>query len=53
MKDFPGTKQKRIEIRDQHLAAVKTNTAVKAGGKCCESRFIGNFVFHVGKRAIF
>ena len=32
VKDFPGTKQKRIEIREQHLAAAKTNTAVKVGG---------------------
>lgn len=32
VKDFPGTKQKRIEIREQHLAAVKNNTHVKAGG---------------------
>lgn len=32
VKDFPGTKPKRIQIREQHLAAVKNNTSVKAGG---------------------
>jgi len=30
--DHPGTIQKRIEVRQSHLAAVGENQAVKAGG---------------------
>jgi hypothetical protein len=30
--DHPGTIQKRIDVRPQHLSAVGENQAVKAGG---------------------
>jgi hypothetical protein len=30
--DFPGTVQKKLEVRPQHLAAVPTNPAILAGG---------------------
>jgi len=30
--DYPGTIQKRVAIREQHLTVVSENQAVKAGG---------------------
>ena len=30
--DHPGTIQKRVEVRQQHLSVVSENQAVKAGG---------------------
>src|SRR5579862_103 len=40
--DFPGTIQKRIDVRQAHLAAVGENQAVKAGGNYIHLCAIGN-----------